>query len=234
MNRRIWRVISGLDRESNLQRTRKARLSYDREMLAITADTGMFFSILIQATKATRILEIGTSSGFSTLWFADAVLSVLQNKSRSASSIITIEANPEKVHWASKNFEDAGVDKMIKIIQGQALRSLHRLRKTEVVFDFAFIDADKENMIEYFDLVLPMVRVGGIIAADNILYPEHFRPHMTRYVRHVRKQRNAQSVTVPIGNGEEVSIKLADKIDPVFPYSRATSVSLRALDSSSS
>ncbi|MGH9992766.1 MAG: O-methyltransferase, partial [Nitrososphaera sp.] len=164
MNRRIWRVISSLNRESNLQRTRKGKFSSDREMLAITADTGMFYSILIQATKATRILEIGTSSGFSTLWFADAILSVLKNKSRSAGSIITIEANPEKVHWASKNFEDAGVDKMIKIIQGQALRSLNRLRKTEVVFDFAFIDADKENMIEYFDWVLPMVRVGGIIA----------------------------------------------------------------------
>ena len=176
-------------------------------MLAITADTAMFFSILVQAIKATRILEVGTSSGFSTLWLADAALSVMKGSSQRP-AIVTIEENPRKVKWASRNFKVAGVDNLIRIIPGQALPLLRRLRRSKAVFDFAFIDADKENMIEYFDLVLSMVRVGGIIAADNILYPEHFRPHTAKYVRHVRNKRNVQSVTVPIGMGEEISIKL--------------------------
>jgi predicted O-methyltransferase YrrM len=177
-------------------------------MLAITYDTGMFFSILIQAIKATRILEIGTSSGFSTLWFADAVLSVTK-RGKQRPAIVTIEENPKKAKWAATNFSQARVDKMIEIIQDPALQALRRLRRSKEVFDFVFIDADKEHMIEYFDLALQMTRAGGVIAADNILSPEHFRQHTAKYVRHVRRKSNVQSVTVPIGMGEEISMKLS-------------------------
>jgi len=168
-------------------------------MLAITSDTGIFFSILLRAIKAKRILEVGTSAGFSTLWFADAL-----GKNRST-RVITIEMNPLKVEQALKNFKEAGVDKIIEIRQGIALDLLHKLKGK---FDFVFLDADKENIIRYFDLVLPMVRIGGIIATDNMLYPDHFRPTMRKYARHVHSKPNIQSVTVPIGMGEEITIKL--------------------------
>lgn len=205
MNKAISLVISELEKQSNLQRGRKVAFPQEREMIAITYDTGMFFSILIKAMKATRILEIGTSSGFSTLWFTDAALSVVRRKKP---AIITIEENSEKAKWAAANFRKARVDKVIEIIPARALHALRGLRQSQAVFDFVFIDADKEHMIEYFDLALPMTRVGGVIAADNILYPERFRLHAEKYVRHVRRARNVQSVTVPIGMGEEISIKL--------------------------
>jgi predicted O-methyltransferase YrrM len=208
LDKAISLVIADLERQSNLQRGGEVEFPPEGEMLAITYDTGMFFSILIQSIKATRILEIGTSSGFSTLWLADAMLSVMKRKTQRP-SIFTIEENPTKARWAAANFRKAGVDKMIKIIPGQALPALRGLCRSKAVFDFAFIDADKENMIEYFDLALPMIRVGGVIAADNILYPEHFRRHTAKYVHHVRHKRNVQSVTVPIGMGEEISIKLS-------------------------
>jgi predicted O-methyltransferase YrrM len=207
LDKAISLVISELERQSSLQRDGKVKFPPEREMLAITYDTGMFFSILIQAIKATRILEIGTSSGFSTLWFADAMLSVTKRRKQKP-AIVTIEENPKKARWASANFRQAGVDKMIEIIEEPALHALRSLQKSKAVFDFALIDADKEHLIEYCDLVLPMIRVGGIIAADNILYPEHFRKHTAKYVHHVRKMRNVQSVTVPVGMGEEISIKL--------------------------
>jgi predicted O-methyltransferase YrrM len=113
--------------------------------------------------------------------------------------------NPQKVERALKNFKEAGVDKMIEIKQGIAL---DLLRKLKGKFDFVFLDADKENIIRYFDIVLPMVRIGGIIAADNMLYPDHFQPAMGKYARHVHTNPNVQSVTVPIGMGEEITIKL--------------------------
>jgi caffeoyl-CoA O-methyltransferase len=113
--------------------------------------------------------------------------------------------NPQKVEWASKNFKDAGLDKMIEIKQGIALDLLYKLKGK---FDFVFLDADKENIIRYFDIVLPMVRIGGIVAADNMLYPDHYRPAMRKYARHVHTKPNVQSVTVPIGMGEEITIKL--------------------------
>jgi len=166
-------------------------------MLAITADTGMFFSILLKAIRARRVLEVGTSAGFSTLWLADAI----GKKGR----VISIEIDPLKIERARKNFKQAGVDRLIEMRQGSALDVLQTLKGK---FDFVLLDADKENIIKYFDFILPMVRVGGIIAADNMVYPEHYRQAMKRYARHVGSRSNVQSVTVPIGMGEEITIKL--------------------------
>ena len=195
----VLKVISRLNKQANRERNGRVKVEPDQEMLAITADTGTFFSLLLKAIKARRILEVGTSAGFSTLWFADAI-----GKNRNT-KVITIEMNPQKVERALKNFKEAGVDKMIEIKQGLALDLLHNLRGK---FDFVFLDADKENIVRYFDLVLPMVRIGGIIAADNMLYPYHFRVTMRKYARHVHSKPNIQSVTVPIGMGEEITIKL--------------------------
>lgn len=199
MDSKVLKVIARLNRQSNRERSGKAKVAPDQEMLAITADTGIFFSVLLKAIKARCILEVGTSAGYSTLWFADAM-------GRSHSTrIITIEMNPQKVEWALKNFKEAGLDKMIEIKQGIALDLLPKLKGK---FDFVFLDADKENIIRYFDLVLPMVRIGGIIATDNMFYLDHFRPAMRKYARHVHGKPNIQSVTVPIGMGEEITIKL--------------------------
>jgi predicted O-methyltransferase YrrM len=196
---KVLSVISRLNMQSNRERSGRVKVAPDQEMLAITADTGIFFSVLLKAIKARRILEVGTSAGFSTLWFADAM-----GKDHST-RVITIEMNPQKVERALKNFKEAGVDKIIEIKQGIALDLLYKLKGK---FDFVFLDADKENIIRYFDIVLPMVRIGGIIAADNMLYPGHFRPAMRKYARHVHTKPNIQSVTVPIGMGEEITIKL--------------------------
>jgi caffeoyl-CoA O-methyltransferase len=195
----VLKVISRLNKQANRERNGRVKVEPDQKMLAITADTGIFFSVLLKAIRARRILEVGTSAGFSTLWFADAI-----GKNRNT-KIITIEMNPQKVEWALKNFKEAGFDKIIEIKQGLALDLLQNLKGK---FDFVFLDADKENIIRYFDLVLPLVRIGGIIAADNMLYPDHFRPVMRKYARHVHSKPNTQSITVPIGLGEEITIKL--------------------------
>ena len=202
VDNKVLSVISRLNRQSNRERRGRVKVAPDQEMLAITADTGIFFSILLKAIKAKRVLEVGTSAGFSTLWFADAL-----GKNRRSTRVITIEMNPIKVEQALKNFKEAGVDKMIDVRQGIALDLLHKLKGK---FDFVFIDADKENIIRYFDLILPLVRIGGIIATDNMLYPDHFRPAMRKYARHVNSKPNIQSVTVPIGMGEEITIKLGN------------------------
>ena len=75
-------------------------------------------------------------------------------------------------------------------------------------FDFIFLDADKENLPEYFDLAISMVKKGGVIVTDNVLYPEEYRPSMSKYIEHIRKKDFVQSVTVPIGHGEELSLKI--------------------------
>lgn len=176
-------------------------------MLAITGDTGIYFNIMLKAIHAKKILEIGTSTGYSTLWFADAIR---HNGNRLEKPIITIEGNPAKIGRARKNFEEAGVDGMIETRQGKAIDVLKQMQTDyhDAPFDFVFIDADKENAISYFDLAFPMVRTGGIIAADNILYPQGCVVEMSKYSRYVKGRTDAESVTVPIGNGEEITIKL--------------------------
>jgi len=203
MRKNIRSVLKKLEKRAELEKSEKIQVSHDERMLAISSETGEFFNILLKAMKAKKILEIGMSVGFSTLWFADAIIT-------NNGKIITIEENRDKIAMAKKNFEEAGVSAQIEIQEGKALQILHKLATSESEerqFDFVFLDADKENNIEYFDLVLPLVRVGGIIATDNILYPEKFRPEMKKFTEYIKSKPNVQTITLDLGNGEEISIK---------------------------
>ncbi len=203
MRENIKSVLRKLGKRSELEKSEKIQVNHDERMLTISNETGEFFNILLKAMNAKKILEVGMSVGFSTLWFADAILA-------NNGKIVTIEENQDKIVRAKKNFEEAGVSAQIEIQEGKALQILHRLATSESEqqqFDFVFLDADKENNIEYFDLVLPLVRVGGIIATDNILYPEEFRPEMKKFTEYIKSKPNVQTMTLDLGNGEEISIK---------------------------
>ncbi len=220
MNRNIKWVLARLGEQSKRERSGYIKVLPQDEMLAITPDTGMFFKIILTAMRAQRILEIGTSVGYSTLWFADAMIQNGMAKAEVVEKpITTVDINHSKVEKATKNFDEAEVRGLIDVLEGNARDVLHELlknfeaqnhiKKTDGLFDFVFFDADKEDLTEYFDLVLPMLRIGGIIATDNMLYPEAYRPLMTEYANYVRSRPSVESVLVPIGNGEEITIKLA-------------------------
>jgi len=219
MNNKIRKVLSKLGEQANKERRGEVMVLPEDRMLAITVDTGMFFNIMLKAMQARRILEIGTSTGYSTLWFADAVKQNNHNNTETEKPIITIDENHSKIQRASENFDEAGVKDIIEIREGQAKHILSEMlkdyqnksgnKKVGSLFDFVFIDADKENCIDYFELTVPMLRVGGIIAADNMLYPESFVLEMTKYGNYVKNKSNVQSVTVPVGNGEEITIKIS-------------------------
>ena len=219
MNGKIWKVLSKLGEQANKERWGEVMAPPEDRMLAITADTGMFFNIMLKAMQARRILEIGTSTGYSTLWFADAVRQNNHNRTETEKPIITIDEDPSKIQRAGENFDEAGVKGIIEIREGQAKHILSGMlkdyqnksgnKKVGSLFDFVFLDADKENCIDYFELTLPMLRVGGIIAVDNMLRPESSIPEMTKYGNYVKNKSNVQSVTVPVGNGEEITIKIS-------------------------
>jgi predicted O-methyltransferase YrrM len=220
LNTKISKVLSRLEEQSKRERLGEVAVPRAQMMLAITSDTGTFFNMILKAMRAKRILEIGTSHGYSTLWFAEALTQISKiSDTRPKKTIITIEMDHSKVERANKNFYDAGIKDMIDLKEGQAGDILSEISKNYHnrnylkdegrLFDFVFFDADKENLKHYFDLVLPMVRVGGIIATDNILYPEEYRSMMTDYINYIKNKTNIQSVMLPIGNGEELTIKLA-------------------------
>ena len=208
INEKIQNVLSRLEKDIDYETKHLDEIPSEKRLNCVSKNIGMFYNILLKSINAKNILEIGMSVGYSGLWFADAVISNKQLNGQ----IITIDREKFKIDNARRNFEEAGVDSLIKIREGEARKILHEIKAEfkENYFDFIFIDADKESYIEYFDLCLPLVRKGGIIGADNILFPERFNEMMADYLSHVRSKSNVQSVTIPIDNGEEVTIKISE------------------------
>jgi len=206
VNEKIQNVLSRLEKDIGYENSHLDEIPGEERLNCISKNIGMFYNIMLKSINAKKILEIGMSVGYSGLWFADAIMSNTQD-----GQIITIDREQFKIDSATRNFEEAGVSSLIKIREGEARKILHEIKEEfgENYFDFIFIDADKESYIEYFDLCLPLVRKGGIIAADNILFPERFNEMLADYLSHVRSKPNVQSVTVPIDNGEEITIKLS-------------------------
>ena len=205
INEKIQNVLSRLEKDIDYENSHRDEVPSEKRLNCISKNIGTFYNIMLKSINAKNILEIGMSVGYSGLWFADAIMSNTQD-----GQIITIDREQFKIDSATRNFEEAGVSSLIKIREGEARKILHEIKEEfgKNYFDFIFIDADKESYIEYFDLCLPMVRKGGIIGADNILFPERFNKMMADYLSHVRNNPNVQSVTIPIDNGEEVTIKL--------------------------
>jgi len=207
INEKIQNVLSRLEKDINYENSHRTEIPSEKRLNCISKNIGMFYNIMLKSINAKKILEIGMSVGYSGLWFADAVMSNTQSDGQ----IITIDRERFKIDNPKKNFEEAGVISLIKIRDGEAKKVLHDIKEEfgKNYFDFIFIDADKESYIEYFDLCLLLVRKGGIIGADNILLPERFNEMMVDYLSHVRSNPNVQSVTIPIDNGEEITIKLS-------------------------
>ncbi|WP_185736637.1 O-methyltransferase [Candidatus Nitrosopumilus sp. SW] len=204
MNKPIFKVLEELENQSSLEKSRQVDVPADERMLAITKETGELLNMILRLKNAKNVLEVGMSVGYSTIWCAEAIV---ENQGK----IITIEQNPKKINRAKENFQKANVLDSITIHEGLAMQILQEFNLKEEYkefFDFVLIDADKENVIKYFEMVLPLVSVGGVIITDNMLYPEKYKEDMKKYSSYIRSNQNVRTITSPIGNGEEITIKL--------------------------
>jgi predicted O-methyltransferase YrrM len=168
-----------------------------KRMLNITRDTGRLLWILVGAIGARRILEVGTSNAFSTIWLADAARAT-------GGRVTTLELNPDKIALARTNLASAGLADTVDIIAGPAADTLARLPGP---FDLAFLDADRPSYLTYLELVVPKLRPGGLLIADNVT---SHAGELQEYLARVKSHPRLVSVTVPIGNGEEIAVKLLD------------------------
>ncbi len=205
LDSKIDTVLKKIEEQEKFEQENPYETPNPEKLLAIGRNTGIFYNILLKSKDAKKILEIGMSAGYSTIWFAEAI------SKKTGGKIITIDQDKKKIERAKRNFEDAGLSDLIDIRHGDALEVLLDIKNesnSSESFDFVFIDADKERYIQYFDVILPMVKPGGLIGADNILFPERFQKFTNLYVKHVRNNPKIRSVTIPIDNGEELSLKL--------------------------
>ncbi len=182
-----------LDLLSELDKTREDFWNVDNE-------SANFLSILIKANNSKNVLEIGTSNGYSTIWLANALKAT-------GGKLTTIEFWDNRLNVAVENFKKCAVDNIIETRLGQAVMILEEMAysKKPPLFDFVFIDANKSEYIKYFKLIHPMLKKGGIIAADNIL--SHYKK-VEPYVNAVTSHKSYQSQLIPLDTGIMVSYKL--------------------------
>jgi predicted O-methyltransferase YrrM len=165
-----------------------------RRMLNITADTGRLLWVLVRSARAARVLEIGTSNGYSTIWLADAARAA-------GGRVVTLEANPAKVALARANFERSGVSDVVEVREGPAAETLRALPGP---FDLIFLDADRPSYATYLELAVPKLVPGGLLVADNVV---SHAGELADYLARVKSHPALFSVTVPVGNGEEIAWK---------------------------
>jgi len=130
--------------------------------IAVSADVGRLLKILVSMTDAKVALELGTLAGYSGIWIARGLAD--------DGKLITIEYQDRHADFAAAEFETAGVGDKVEIVRGAALDVLPGIaeRLGEASVDFIFIDAVKSEYVDYFRLVRPLIKVGGLLVADNV------------------------------------------------------------------
>jgi predicted O-methyltransferase YrrM len=130
--------------------------------IAVSAAEGKLLHLLAQIQGASRILEIGTLGGYSTIWLARAL--------PADGRLISLEYSPKHAEVATRNLARAGLDKVVEVRVGPALDSLAELADEEPApFDLVFIDADKVNNPHYVEWALKLTRPGSLIIVDNVV-----------------------------------------------------------------
>jgi predicted O-methyltransferase YrrM len=160
----------------------------------VSASEGQLLHVLARAAGARRILEIGTLGGYSTIWLARAL--------PADGHLITLELDAHHAEVARENIARAGIAAKVEVRVGPAAESLKQIANDqEAPFDVVFIDANKDGYVEYLELSLPLVRVGGLILGDNTLTHSALDSEadtgITRYNKAVAASPNLTSVIVP-------------------------------------
>jgi predicted O-methyltransferase YrrM len=166
-----------------------------QKMLNITPDTGEFLSILVRLQPAKRVLEIGTSNGYSTLWLADAV-------SGTDGIVETVERNPEKVRLARVNFERSGLSRFISLVEADAAEVL--AAATDSTYDFVFLDSERTEYLSWRPHILRVLRPGGLVVCDNAISHKH---ELEEFTAAVRRTPSCSMCLVPVGKGELLILK---------------------------
>lgn len=147
-----------------LRRLRQETARLPMAVMQISPEQGQFMAFLIRAIGARRCLEVGTFTGYSALACALAL--------PTDGELVALDISAEWTAIGMRYWEEAGVASRIRLLLGPAGESLRRLRRDrgDGYFDFMFIDADKPGYADYVEQGLQLVRTGGLIAIDNVLW----------------------------------------------------------------
>ena len=168
---------------------------------------GNFLAIISKLIKPFNVLEIGTYTGYSTLCIAEGL--------NPAGMIHTIDKNEELLQIQNKYFEKSGLRSQIKQYTGDALAIIPKLKFD---FDMVFLDANKENYAKYLELISPILKPGGVLLTDNVLWhgkileSSENQDRVTRLIDNFNKKivedKSLKTVMLPIRDGISLTLKL--------------------------
>jgi predicted O-methyltransferase YrrM len=176
--------------------------------------TGALLHALVLASGATRVLEIGTAIGYSTLWMAAAL--------PADGMLVTLERDPSRAAAARGSFAEAGVDGRVTVMVGDADRYLHKLAGP---FDLIFQDGDKAGYAPMLDRLVALLRPGGVLVTDNVLWDGEVVPGfvttprrtpedtaaIAAYNARLAADRRLTVSWLPVGDGVALAVKNPDR-----------------------
>jgi len=162
-----------------------------RGMMNVPQEDGRILRLLTEAVGAKHVVEIGTSNGYSGIWFCLALRTT-------GGKLTTHDIDEGRASLARENFKRAGVDNMVTLVMGDAHETVTRIKEP---IDVLFIDADKEGYTDYLEKLLPLVRPGGLIFAHNI---SSTGPD---FIKAITADPNLETVFQGQGQGLSVTLK---------------------------
>ena len=177
--------------------------------MQISVSQAYFLQLFIKSNGIKNILEIGTFTGYSALSMALAITS---------DGIVTcLDINKETSEKAKSFFKKANLENKIKVILGPALDTLERLKKEKKIFDLVFIDANKENYKEYYDLSMNLIKKKGFILVDNVLWHgdvadpvknDRFTNIIREFNSLIKNDDRVEKTILPLGDGVTICRKI--------------------------
>ena len=197
----IERVLAEFERRAEEEHRRTATpgpgTNLDELLLSVGREAGILLYLLATGAQSKRILELGTSYGYSTVWLGAAARAT-------GGKVLSLELKDFKIEHARQALTRAGLSSRVEFHAGDCLETLKTLPGP---FDFVLLDVWKDLYLPCFELVHPKLAPGGTIAADNMLLPASVRPQAEAYRKRVREAGDMDSVLVDVGNGIEISRK---------------------------
>ena len=172
----------------------------------VEPEIGRFLAFLVKITGAKLVLELGTGVGNSAIWLAEAL-------KEQGGMLYTVDNHPRTWTEACENIEKSGLKDTITMIHSDADEAVRMLREQNLEFDIVFQDCAKYIYTVIYEDVAALVRKGGIIVADDTMFPvcqnirENLGRHMDRYNRQIFADKRFFSTMLPIGHGMTLSWK---------------------------
>ena len=189
---RVRAVLARLEAEDAEERRLGLPASERSRQVAVT--TGRFLFGLVSPQAGCDVLEIGGSRGYSTIWLAAGVR-------RLGGRVLSLEQDPRKTEAWRRNIAEAGLEEWADVLEGDARTTLPGI---DDVFDLVFLDAEKDDYEQLFQLARAKVEPAAVFVADNVLSHEELQPYSAAR----QADPTLESVTVPLDRGLEVTVVL--------------------------